>query len=103
VIVSPSRAKHRRNADLRRRRERQRESLRTLARRFGVSVTRVVEILDATGGDPLRFDFSRHSEDDLRRMCDRLADRIGSDLRLFVNAQDELESRRVDRINGLAG
>lgn len=69
---------------------------------FGVSRWRIQQLLEQTGGDPLRDQMiARMSVTELERDRDRLADRIQSDLRRLMGVEEELESRRVDRINGL--
>jgi transcriptional regulator with XRE-family HTH domain len=79
-----------------------RESLNALAARFGISRTRVVQILAKTGGDPID-DLGRRSIDELEAM--RAALRVKADSRATArlgDIEDELESRRVDRILGIA-
>lgn len=77
-------------------------SLRAIADTFGISLTRVVQLLDEAGGDPL-FDrrLATMSERELSRAQARLVERIATDLRRLVVVQDELETRRIDRIAGV--
>lgn len=96
-------AKRTRNQDVRRRRGAG-YSQRALARRFNVSRWRITQILDETGGDPLRDALlARMSMTELERDRDRLVDRIGADLRRLIVVEEEMEVRRTDRLVGLAG
>lgn len=95
-----------RNRELRERRM-QRAALAEIAREFKISKTRVVQILDETGGDPLWIrrtaDLRDASASDLDRESRRLADRIRADLGRLMSVREEQEARRTDRILGLPG
>ena len=75
-----------------------RESIRRIAHDFGISPTRVRQILADTGGDPAVM----HGTDaDLERERDRLQDRIRADRKRLRLVIEELESRETDRILGV--
>lgn len=100
MIVSE--AKRDRNRAVRSKRRRG-LSQREIARAVGLSRRRVRQLLEEAGGDPYRDAMiARMSFAELERDRDRLVDRIRSDLRRLAGVNEELESRRVDRINGLA-
>lgn len=84
-----------RDSRLRRRRA-QEASLRDLATEFGISVTRVRQILEDTGGDPLAPRYADVVWLEAER--DRLRERIAADRRRLRDVLDELESRRTDQI-----
>lgn len=84
-----------RDSRLRRRRT-QEASLRELAGEFGISVTRVRQILEETGGDPLAPRFADVVWLEAER--DRLRYRIAADRRRLREVLDELDSRRTDAI-----
>ncbi len=91
-----------RNARLRRRRATG-HSLRRLAREFGVSATRVVQVLRETGGDPLATgDAEAMATRDLEAECVILRQRIEADRGSLREYEDILEARRTDRILGFA-
>lgn len=93
-----------RNARLRRERAK-RATLTDLARQFQISRTRVVQILEDTGGDPLTTSRSRQlagaTVPELESERGRLRDRIASDRRRLRAVEDELSARQTDRILGL--
>lgn len=96
-------AKSSRNDQVRTRRT-EHASLSTIAREFGVTKHRIAEILEHTGGDPLRplrtADLATATVFDLGRERPRLAGRVRSDLGRLLAIDEELEARRVDRILG---
>lgn len=95
-----------RDARLRRARAR-RKPLSELAEQFGISKTRVVQILDRTGGDPLTSARTAQLEGatvaELEAERSRLRDRIASDRRRLRAVEDELSARHTDRVLGLQG
>lgn len=94
-----------RNQQIRERRARHRTSTTQLAREFGITQPRIVQILNETGGDPVRLerldDLARASEDDLRWEKRRLEARIGADIRRWLAIVDEFDIRETDSILGL--
>ena len=77
-------------------------SLRAIAGRFGLSVTRVVQLVNEGRVDPV-FEARRAdlSERELRRYRSRLEERIASDMRRLAIVEEELEVRRIDRLAGV--
>lgn len=94
-----------RDARLRRTRTRK-ATLTQLATQFGISRTRVVQILDRTGGDPLGSARSAQLEaasvPELEAERLRLRDRIAADRRRLRTVEDELSARQTDRLLGLS-
>lgn len=80
-------------------------STRAIARKFDLSQTRVLQILDRTGGDPLASTQTRELQAATTMELDseqaRLRNRIASDRRRLRAVQDELSARATDRILGL--
>ena len=83
-----------------------RRTLTELARQFDISRTRVVQILEATGGDPLASaqtsQLRASTIAQLESETGRLRARIASDRRRLRAVQDELSARQTDRILGFA-
>lgn len=96
--------KSERNAALRRKRGRG-ASIRMLAIAFRISTMRVRQILEATGGDPLRHvvgpGLATSTMTELERERQRLRDRIATDRRRLRAVEDEIDVRATDRLLGL--
>lgn len=94
-----------RNERIRERRARHRLSTTELAREFGISQQRIVQILDETGGDPIKLerldDLAKASVEDLRWEKRRLEHRIGTDIRRWLAIIDEFDIRAMDELLGL--
>lgn len=94
-----------RNQRIRERRAKHRTSTTELGREFGITQQRVVQILNETGGDPIRLErleeLARASEDDLRWEKRRLEARIGADIRRWLAIIDEFDIRETDALLGL--
>jgi hypothetical protein len=77
-------------------------SQRGLAQIMGLSRWRIRQILEETGGDPIRDQrLATMSETELMREQARLVDRIASDARRLMVVEEELVVRGTDRLLGL--
>lgn len=93
-----------RNERLRARRE-ECATLSELAVEFGLSKTRIVQILERTGGDPMaagrRLDLRDVPVAQLEAEASRLAARVAAARRRLQILRDEMSARQTDRILGL--